>query len=225
MAFNVDTFRQQGLMDDGARPNLFEVELRFPGLVNAVGNPAQFRFMCKAAQVPGSNMGVIEVPYFGRQVKVAGNRTYDDWTVTVLADEKYVLRRNFENWHRIINDPVTNLRTGRSGVSNSDQYTSQVSVIHYNKLGKAFRKYTLVGAFPSNVAPIDLDWGSNDTLEEFTVTFAYQYWLTDESSKVSTGSEATVSSAAPDVVVNNPPAQGATAENVGLDGFTAGATV
>jgi hypothetical protein len=222
--FRVDDFRSRGLNDDGARPNLFEVSMFFPALPGVSVDAQQFTFLCKAAQIPGSNMGVIEVPYFGRQVKVAGNRTYDDWTVTIISDESYRIRRAFEAWHAGINGPQSNLRSPNA--INSSGYTKDAVVTHFKKNGGTLASYRMIGAFPSNVAPIDLDWGSNDTLEEFTVTFAYQYWLSDKDNPNiiddSTKGAAGTNPSTPDIKVASPVAQGATADVV--DGFTAAAS-
>lgn len=197
MSFNVDTFRKQ-LRDDGARPNLFEVYIPF---VNGLQD-FSLKFMCKAAQIPGSNMGLIEVPYFGRTVKVAGNRTYDDWTVTVMNDENFTLRKKFEEWHNVLNSHVGNKRD--PNYRSNTRYGQDAIVKHYRKTGGVARTYNIIGLWPTNVAPIDLDWGSNDTIEEFTVTFAYQYWQTAEESK----------STAPEVAPSNqerPPSNAAPA--------------
>lgn len=212
MSFNVDEFRKN-LRWDGARPNLFEVEVPFmDGTIDR-----SFRFMCKAASIPGSNLGVVEVPYFGRQVKVAGNRTYDEWTVTIINDETFDLRNKFEEWHKRLNAPVENTRAAL----NSLFYTRDAKVTHFRKNGSVIKTYSLVGAFPSNIAPIDLDWGSNDTIEEFTVTFAYQYWIDSKLSK-STAPEQRPSNQ--EVPQSNALPAGPTGDTT-LDGLTAATTV
>jgi len=172
MAFNVDGFRRK-LNLDGARPNLFEC--RIPGYFGGVNDT--LRFMAKTAQIPGSTLGVIEVPYFGRQVKLAGNRTFAEWNVTIINDENFNMREIFEDWHRVLNTNQSNLRLTR----NSLDYGKEAKVIHYGKNGQAIKKYNFVGLWPSDISQIELDWGSNDMLEEFTVTFAYQYWTVDDS--------------------------------------------
>lgn len=179
MAFNVDTFRST-LRYDGARPNLFEVFLTFPTYVElgALAG-AQSRFMVKSAQLPGSTMGVVDVPYFGRQVKVAGNRTFAEWTVTVINDEDFAIRNAFERWHRGINGNISNLREPGAVNTVGPSYASDASVYQYAKVGGApVKGYKFVGMFPSDIAAIDLGWDSNDSIEEFTVTLTYQYWLT-----------------------------------------------
>lgn len=181
MAFNVEDFRSE-LRYDGARPNLFEVYLQFPAYVELGPRSASAsRFMCKTAALPGTTMGVVEVPYFGRQIKVAGNRTFAEWSVTIINDEDFLIRNAMERWHRGINENILNVRdvgaVSTTGAA-SQSYGVNASVLHYSKVGNVIKQYSFVGMFPSDIAQIDLDWGSNDTIEEYTVTFAYQYWLT-----------------------------------------------
>lgn len=174
MAFNVNQFRGQ-LAGDGARPNLFEVRLNFPSFAQNGGVAAQkSTFMVKTAALPGSTVGMVTVPYFGREVKVAGNRTFADWSVTIINDEDFAIRNAMESWVRGINDNVTNLRSARARTSN--QYGVDAQVIQYGKDGRQLKQYRFVGMFPTDVAQIDLDWGSNDAIEEYTVNFAFQYW-------------------------------------------------
>lgn len=187
MAFNVDTFRS-ALVFDGARPNLFECVLQFPNYVE-LGSLAgtTSRFFCKSAQLPGSTIGSVTVPYFGREVKVAGNRTFAEWSVTIINDETFIIKNAFERWHRGINENVANLRDFRalstSPATPGISYAVDMEVRQYTKFGGLpSKKYKFVGAFPIDIAAIDLDWGSNDTIEEFSVTLAYQYWTTVDSS-------------------------------------------
>jgi hypothetical protein len=174
MAFNVNQFRTQ-LQGDGARPNLFEVELNFPSYVTGRAiSTAKSTFMVKTAALPGSTVGMVTVPYFGREVKVAGNRTFADWSVTILNDEDFGIRNSMESWVRGINENVTNLRSATARTS--QQYGVDATVTQYGKGGQRLKRYRLVGMFPTDISQIDLDWGSNDTIEEYTVNFAYQYW-------------------------------------------------
>ena len=174
MAFNVNQFRTQ-LQGDGARPNLFEVELNFPSYVSGRATAAaKSTFMVKTAALPGSTLGMVTVPYFGREVKVAGNRTFADWSVTILNDEDFAIRNAMESWIRGINENVTNLRAATARTS--QQYGVDATVTQYGKSGQRLKRYRFVGMFPTDLSQIDLDWGSNDTIEEYTVNFAYQYW-------------------------------------------------
>jgi len=192
MSFNISRFRTN-MINDGARPNLFEVELTLPGQGPSAGGTAAgsstipelagtgatstARFLIKAAQLPGSTVGTVTVPYFGREVKFAGNRTFPDWTVTVINDEDFKLRNTFERWLNYINGHDRNLR-GTGGVPTLN-YFSDLSVRQYSKGGDIIKGYKFIQAFPVDVSPIDVNWGDNDAIEEFTVTFAYQYWLSD----------------------------------------------
>jgi len=151
MPFNVNQFRTQ-LSGDGARPNLFEVRLNFPSYVTG-RSTAQLKstFMVKTAQLPGSTLGSVPVNYFGREVKVAGNRTFADWTVTVINDEDFIIRNAMESWVRGINDNVTNLRAALT----TQQYAADAEVFQYSKAGGSpIKKYKFVGMFPipSNIS-------------------------------------------------------------------------
>lgn len=169
MSFSIDQFRR-ALRLDGARPNLFEV--RIPNIDGVFDG--DLVFMCKTAQLPGSTMGTVEVPYFGRMVKFAGNRTFQEWAVTIINDETFRHRNIFERWHELLSDNKENLRSGNK--VNTYSYARDAYVLQYGKAGNVVRNYKFAGMFPTDITAIDLDWGSNDAIEEFTVTFAYQYW-------------------------------------------------
>jgi hypothetical protein len=177
MAFNVAEFRAN-MIGDGARPNLFSVSLVFPTLaVDGVLAGQKVNFMAKAAQLPGSTIGTVPVFYFGREMKFPGNRTFADWTLTIINDEDFAIRNSLESWMNAINSHAANVRSGAA--IGSTGYSVDASVTQYGKTGNELKKYNFVGMFPLDLAPIDLDWGSNDAIEEYTCTFAYQYWETD----------------------------------------------
>ncbi len=177
MAFSVNEFRSQ-MAGDGARPNLFEVSMPFPGF-SAPGNAqSKLTFMCKTAQLPGSTVGVVPVQYFGRELKFAGNRTFADWTITVINDEDFSVRNAFERWMNGLNSHTLNIRTPAALAPLG--YTVDGEVFQYGKAGAIIKKYKFVGLFPTDVTPIDVDWGSNDAIEEFSVTLAYQWWEAQE---------------------------------------------
>ena len=173
MAFNVNQFRSQ-LTGDGARPNLFEVSMPFPAFALPGNAQTKMTFMCKTAQLPGSTLGTVPVSYFGRELKFVGNRTFADWTVTVINDEDFVIRNAFERWMNGINSHNLNIRNPVAGTPLG--YTVDGTVTQFGKAGSTLKQYKFVGLFPTDITPIDVDWGSNDTIEEFTVTLSYQWW-------------------------------------------------
>jgi len=175
MAFSVQEF--QGQMEfGGARPSLFEVNITNP--FNSAADD-KVRFMAKAAQIPGTALTPIAVNYFGRPVKFAGNRTYEDWTVTVINDEDFSIRAGLEEWAQNINSTQGNLRlTG----ANPEAYKSQGQVIHYGKQGNVIREYKFVGLFPTVISPIELSWDAADAIEEYTVTWTYDFFTVDVAS-------------------------------------------
>lgn len=177
MAFSINEFRSQ-MQGDGARPNLFEVTMPFPAFALPGSAQTKLSFMCKTAQLPGSTLGIVPVQYFGRELKFVGNRTFTDWTISVINDEDFAVRNAFERWMNGINSHSTNVRNPSSLTPNS--YTVDSEVRQYGKSGDVIKKYKFLGVFPTDVSPIDVDWGSNDTIEEFTVTLSYQWWEAQE---------------------------------------------
>ena len=171
------------MIGDGARPNLFEVSLTFPTYVTGASESStQTSFMAKSAQLPGSSIGTVPIFYFGRELKFAGNRTFADWSIQIINDEDFKIRNSLENWMNAINSHEGNIRSGNA--SSPTNYTVDASVNQYGKGGKenVLKSYTFVGLFPIDISPIDLDWSSNDTIEEYSVTFAYQYWTSNSTS-------------------------------------------
>ena len=177
MAFNVAEFRSN-MIGDGARPNLFSVSLSFPTVASGGALAAQkTTFMAKSAQLPGSTVGTVPVFYFGRELKFAGNRTFTDWTLQIINDEDFAIRNALESWMNAINSHAGNLRNAQA--SNGTGYSVDATVTQYGKTGEALKTYKFVGLFPLDIGAIDLDWGSNDSIEEYAVTFAYQWWQAD----------------------------------------------
>ncbi|NCX06140.1 MAG: hypothetical protein EBW68_10235 [Actinobacteria bacterium] len=174
MAFNVTEFRSN-MIGDGARPNLFSVALNFPTIVtgNAVAS-SKTTFMAKASQLPGSTLGTVPVFYFGRELKFAGNRTFPDWSVQIINDEDFTIRNAMESWMNAINSHVGNKRN--DDAQSPTSYTADATVTQYAKNGDAIKTYRFVGLFPTDIEPIGLDWGTNDSIEEYGITFAYQWW-------------------------------------------------
>jgi hypothetical protein len=189
MPFNVSTFASQGLPFGGARASLFEVFLTLPAGIAEPTAESQFRFVCKASSIPASTLGSIDVPYFGRKVKMAGNRTFDNWSVTVMNDEDFLVRNAFELWSSYINSHENNLRDSsvitEAGLAS---YRTRADVRHFAKTGLfasgtsdgdsaiPTRIYTFENIFPVSIGNIELNWETTDAIEEFTVEFAYDYW-------------------------------------------------
>lgn len=183
---DISNFRAQ-FKGDGARANLFRVILNLPQpLLTAAGVTRNFgesfSIMCRSAAIPASMVGSAVVPYMGREIYLAGNRTFADWTVTVLNDEDYSIRKVFERWLSMINSHVENIR--HPDFASSTSYTSDCIVEHLSKLGpeNVIASYKMQNAFPIDVSEVQLDWATNDTIEEFNITFKYDNWdLADDS--------------------------------------------
>ena len=170
MPFSVNDFRAQ-LTGGGARANLFEVILPFPGASNPGEASQKFTFMCKAASIPGSDIGMIEVPYFGRNIKLAGNRTFAEWSTTIINDEDFAVHSGIVNWMNMIQAHSENIRTGDVG-----DYQVDATVNHYGKTGDLIKTFNFINLFPTALAAIDLGWDQNDAIEEFACTWQYDYW-------------------------------------------------
>ena len=173
MPFNVQNFRAS-LVTDGARAALFDVSLVVPPVVALPGVTENIVFKARATSLPGDSVSSINVNYFGREIKVAGTRTFPDWSITVINDEDFLIRNTFERWMSSINSHVNNLRSPTMAVS--AEYQTNAVVRQYAKTGEIIKTYNFVGIFPTDVAAIDLDWASGDQIEEFGITFAYQWW-------------------------------------------------
>ena len=183
------------LIGGGSRPNLFEVSIpTFPSAISeawAAGDDSEngiFKFLCKASILPASNLGSVEVPFRGRILKVAGDRTFDDWTVTIINDEDFKLRTAFERWSNVMSqlDDAT-------GVTNPTSYMTDAFIQQLGRgpeVGAAsnnggnssiLRSYKFFDVFPVTVGEIALSYDTTDALEEFDVTFRYQYFTVGSS--------------------------------------------
>ena len=176
---NITEFRSR-LAGGGARSNLFEIEIDFPEniAINRTDVLDKVPFMVKAAEIPASNLGNIPVPYRGRVLPVAGDRTFDPWTVTIINDTDFVLRDAMEKWSNSIND----LQTAQ-GTINPEVYQRSAQVKQLSREGsnpgdpeKVLRTYNFVGIYPNTVSNIPLDFGATDQIEEFQVTFNYLFY-------------------------------------------------
>lgn len=189
------------LIGGAARPNLFEVELNFPTFATESTTTASVdqtrsiselsRFMIKSANLPASNVGVIEVPFRGRTLKIAGDRTFDVWTVTIINDVDFTIRTAFEKWMNAINKHDDN-----SGLINPSQYQRDAIVKQFGRTSLAsaqsnvtnpiqtnagdsipvLKAYKFYGIFPTAISAIDLSYDSSDSIEEFTVDLQVQWW-------------------------------------------------
>lgn len=170
MAFNINEIKSQ-LQFGGARPSLFQVRFTNPATGEA---DLKVPFMVKAASLPASSLTEIQVPYFGRRIKVPGTRNYENWTVTVMNDEDFKVRRAIEAWSRRINTYRGNIRD--FGTSAPAEFKSNAEVIQYGQAGNILRTYSFEGIWPLNISAVDLNWESGDQIEEFTVEFAVDLW-------------------------------------------------
>jgi hypothetical protein len=180
----LDNFKAQ-LVGGGARPNLFEVSISYPTTLTTSGSNTQnidkptgatssedlLIFMVKAAALPASNITPVEIPFRGRTLKVAGERTFDTWTITVLNDVDFKIRTSFEQWMNGISKI-----SDASGTTNPTDYQKTATVSQLNRAGEAVRRYKFAGIFPTNISQIDLSMDTTDTIEEYTVEFQVQYW-------------------------------------------------
>ena len=160
------------LAGGGTRPNLFEVEIAFPN-ETAIDNDTKekSRFLIKAAALPASNITPIDVNFRGRILKIAGDRTFDTWTVTVLNDVDFSIRSAFEKWMNLINKMEDNTGEQDPAVYQPDAYVHQL-----DRDGSTLRTYKFHDVFPTNISQIDLSYETTDTIEEFTVELQVQWW-------------------------------------------------
>jgi len=156
------------LKGGGARPNRFEVVVEFPAFAATQEEIRSTAFLVQSAQLPGSNLGVVEQAWRGRQMKLPGDRTFEEWEATFLNDTGFELRNAFEAWHNGINQYRSN-----TGPTSPSEVMSTVSVYQLDNNDNRVKEYVLKMAWPSVVAPVDLAHDSSDTIETFSVTFVY----------------------------------------------------
>jgi len=170
MAFNINLFKGNMTLG-GARPSLFQVNISNP--VNGLSD-IKVPFMVRAASIPASILTPVPIKYFGREIKFAGSRTFQEWNVTILNDEDFIIRNGIEEWSNAINSHEGNLRS--LGSASPLLYKSSAQVTQFSKTGVPLRVYNFVGVFPQDISPIELSWENSDAIEDFNVTFAYDYW-------------------------------------------------
>jgi len=172
------------LTGGGARANLFEVVLTFPDTAqpdSAVLDKA--RFLVKGANLPASNVAQIEVPFRGRVLKIAGDRTFDSWTVTVINDTDFAIRSAFEKWQNTINRLSDN-----TGLTNPADYQADAYVYQLDRDGSTLRSYRFYDTFPTQVGPIELSYDATG-IQEFTVELQVQYWEAIKGTGVNAGGD------------------------------------
>ena len=183
-ATTIDDFKSK-LVGGGARPNLFEVELVFPTGLNEKDAKDMGKFLVKAANLPASNINVIDVPFRGRNLKIAGDRTFDVWTITIINDTDFMIRNAFERWMNAINK-----HDNATGEVTPADYQTDMTVSQLGRAPKGtpgslagvdedvpiLRQYKFHGTFPTNVSAIELSYDQTDSIEEFTVDLQVQWW-------------------------------------------------
>ena len=185
-ARTLDTFKSK-LLGGGVRPNFFEVELKFPTLgIDDNDVSDRTRFLVKGANLPASIIAPISVPFRGRELKIAGERSFDSWTITVINDSNFVLRDAFEKWANIINKVSDNAGEVDPTVYQQEAYVHQLGRAPItNQAGvpatsgatvPILRSYHFHGVFPTNVSSIELSYDQNNVIEEFSVEFQVQWW-------------------------------------------------
>ena len=184
---SITNFRDR-LVGGGSRSNLFEVNITLPdGVLGNLDVDADMRFMIKAAEIPASNIGNIPVPFRGRVLPVAGDRTFDPWTVTIINDQKFNIRDAMEQWTNLIND----LQFAGGDINPAD-YQTKAEVFQLGRNAKndgldmtggetipVLRQYNFEGIYPNAVSSIPLDYGATDQIQEFQVTFNYIFWTVE----------------------------------------------
>jgi hypothetical protein len=177
MTFDINQFLQLGLTYGGARPSKFDVQLTLPTAINFDNTfSRKLNFTCKAASIPAFQVGEIMIPYFGRKVKTAGDRVWNDWRITVMLDEDYITRIGFETWNNAINNIQTNVMQqnldGSVGTT-GEGYKCAWTVTQYSKDGTSIAQYTIENGWPKTIGQMVLDWNGTDRISEFEVEVAF----------------------------------------------------
>ena len=167
---NITDFKAK-LAGGGVRANQFKVTMPFPGYAQVGGETEELAFLCSATTVPAFSVGEVPINFRGRPIYVAGDRSFDTWSITVLNDTNMKLRNAFERWQNGINNMSDN-----EGLTNPVDYQVDAFVDHLDRNGNTIKSYTLRGLYPQNIAPIELTYDEATAIEEFAVTFEYQYF-------------------------------------------------
>lgn len=167
------------MSEGGARASLFSANISLTGLGDAskTGESVAFDFLCKGIQIPSNTIGITTVNYMGRAVKLPGNRTYEDLSTTVINDEGYAFRNQVESWMSKINSHKGNVRAS-SHVSKLSGYTTSLALKTYTKGGaQDGSTWIFFNTFPTSLDQIDVNWEPNDAVMEYTINWAYDYWI------------------------------------------------
>ena len=187
MAFKVTDFINEA--QDGARPSLFLAQINFPVSVpGGIEARDRSRFLIKSTSIPASTLGMIELPFMGRKIKLAGDRTFEDWSTTIINDEKFSVRAAIEAW----SDSINGLQSNTPTFSQSIGYRTTGQVVLYSARGNPIRTYTFHNIWPSALAAIELAWETESTIEEFECTWTYDYYTVkpgDDGIQIEAGSE------------------------------------
>ena len=170
---NITDFKAK-LAGGGARANQFKVTMPFPGYAQVGGEIEELAFLCKATTIPAMTLGTVDIKFRGRSIKIAGDRTFADWSVTVINDTNFRVRNAFERWQNGINNMSDN-----EGLTNPADYQVDAFVDQLDRNGNTVKSYTLRSLFPTTVGEIALSYDTVDAIEEFSVTFAYQFFETN----------------------------------------------
>ena len=170
---NINEFKSR-LRGGGARANQFKVVMPFPGFAQVGGEIETLAFMCRATQLPGFTVSEVPVNFRGRPIYIAGDRTFETWPVTVYNDTDFLTRNAFERWSNGINNMSDN-----EGLTNPADYQVDAFVEQLDRAGEVIKGYTFRGLWPLTIAPIELAYDGNDAVEEFEVTYRYQFFETN----------------------------------------------
>jgi len=189
MTFNINNFKSKFL--GGARSDLFEVQMNYPSALDDVGGIGQLefsdglRFLCRGASLPNSSIGEVAIPFYGREVYTAGHRVFSPIVFNIINDENFMLRKMFEIWMGAMD--------GHKSMSRNNGVTYRVANYCVDGLVKQYSqgrgdpekdltpivKYKLINMFPTDISPIELSWDAAGDVEEFSVSFRYDYWETE----------------------------------------------
>jgi len=167
---NISDFKAK-LAGGGARANQFKVTMPFPGYASVGGEIEELAFLCRATSIPSMEITNINVPFRGRAIKIAGDRTIPSWSVTVYNDTNFKLRDAFERWQNGINNMSDN-----EGLTNPVDYQVDAFLDHLDRNGNTIKSYTLRGVYPTGIAGIPLDYEEAGVIEQFEVTLEYQFF-------------------------------------------------